>query len=515
MKRLFQLQYCASKRARVRAWSETRSLALAFQAAGFLSLAGLNAVSCSAQIAAQASATTVLTPTGSTPHAAQTDLQHRSAETQSADSPAPTISLTVPQGTPLEVALDGEVRVKHVGQPVRGRIVEPVYAFDKLVIPAGSQLTGRISAIERISAARRAEAALSEDFTPTRKLEVEFDEVTLPGGKQIAVQTKVTPGSGQLLDFVSAAEDPGAKKSVASEAARKTHEAKQRAKDEWNATMNQAKLPGKVHRLMRYALRQLPAHPQYIDAGTIYFAELQAPLDFGSEPMTLETARSIGDLSPAGGVVHARLEMGVTSEANHKGDPVNAMITQPLFENGRLIVPQGSVLEGSVVQVRSARRLNRNGQLRVAFHELKLPDGVPQTIEANLESVEAGKSGSVKLDSEGGVQATTPKTRYLSTAVEIGLAGLAARGDPDAKTVDSTGTAGSRMAGGIGGYKLVGALVTAFVQSRALGYSMGALGAGMSVYTHFIARGRDVVFPKDTAMQIGLGVHEASPQTTR
>ena len=43
------------------------------------------------------------------------------------------------------------------------------------------------------------------------------------------------------------------------------------------------------------------------------------------------------------------------------------------------------------------------------------------------------------------------------------------------------------------------------VHSRAFGYSMGAYGAGMSVYTHFIARGRDVVFPKDTAMTIGIG----------
>jgi hypothetical protein len=43
------------------------------------------------------------------------------------------------------------------------------------------------------------------------------------------------------------------------------------------------------------------------------------------------------------------------------------------------------------------------------------------------------------------------------------------------------------------------------VHSRAFGYSMGAYGAGMSVYTNFIARGRDVVFPKDTAMTIGIG----------
>jgi hypothetical protein len=27
----------------------------------------------------------------------------------------------------------------------------------------------------------------------------------------------------------------------------------------------------------------------------------------------------------------------------------------------------------------------------------------------------------------------------------------------------------------------------------------------MSVYSHFIARGREVVFPKNTAMEIGIG----------
>jgi hypothetical protein len=27
----------------------------------------------------------------------------------------------------------------------------------------------------------------------------------------------------------------------------------------------------------------------------------------------------------------------------------------------------------------------------------------------------------------------------------------------------------------------------------------------MSVYSHFIARGRDVVFPKNTSMEIGIG----------
>jgi hypothetical protein len=37
---------------------------------------------------------------------------------------------------------------------------------------------------------------------------------------------------------------------------------------------------------------------------------------------------------------------------------------------------------------------------------------------------------------------------------------------------------------------------------------MGAYGAGMSVYSHFIARGTEVVFPKNTAMAVGVGTRK-------
>ena len=64
---------------------------------------------------------------------------------------------------------------------------------------------------------------------------------------------------------------------------------------------------------------------------------------------------------------------------------------------------------------------------------------------------------------------------------------------------------GPRIAGGANGFKLVGIVLGLAVQSRALGYAMGAYGAGISVYSNFIARGHEVVFPKNTLMEIGIG----------
>ena len=45
--------------------------------------------------------------------------------------------------------------------------------------------------------------------------------------------------------------------------------------------------------------------------------------------------------------------------------------------------------------------------------------------------------------------------------------------------------------------------VRLFTPSR-WGMGLGAYGASMSVYTNFFSRGRDIVFAKDTAMDIGI-----------
>ena len=116
----------------------------------------------------------------------------------------------------MHVALDQEVRVAKQGQWIEGHIVEPVCAFDKLVIPVGTKVTGQITKIDSVSTGKRTEAALDADFTPARKVQVEFNQIALPDGKLWPVHTIVTPGSGNVVEFVSAADQgKGAKEASA------------------------------------------------------------------------------------------------------------------------------------------------------------------------------------------------------------------------------------------------------------------------------------------------------------
>jgi hypothetical protein len=426
-------------------------------------------------------------------------------------SPNETIPLTVPKGTAVQVVLDKELKIQNVGQSVHGRVAEPVYAFDKLVVPVGTEVTGQITQLEGVSGGRRTLDALNADFTPSRKVQIEFNDLLLLDGRHIPIHTTVTPGSGQVIQFVASSAGEK-KKTVKDAASEKAEQAKEDAKRQWDDAMKQVHEPGKLHKIERYAVAQLPVHPQYIDAGTVYFAELEEPLDFGTEPLTPEIAASLTTPPPTGSSVHVRLMTPLSSATAQQGQEVEAVLSQPLFDGNRLVLPQGSRLKGSVVQVRPARRLSRNGQLRMVFHELVLPDGLEQKVETTLAGVQAGKGQDVKLDAEGGAEANSPKTRYLATGISVMLALASAHTDDgDAHVGDVGGSTGNRVAGGAGGFKLVGIAMGAFVHSQPLGMAMGAYGASMSVYSHFLARGRDLVFPKNTAMEVAIGPRPSAP----
>ena len=417
---------------------------------------------------------------------------------KTASAPPETVPLIVPKGMAVQIALNSEVRIRKVGQPISGHVVEPVYAFDKVVVPVGTAVMGRVTKIEGISNGQRTLSALDAEFTPAHKIDVEFTELVLPDGKHLPIHTRVTPGSGQLIQFITAA-DADQQKGMKDAAAEKAKEAKAEAKREWESAMQQVKEPGKVRKIERYAIAQLPVHPQYLDAGTVYLAELQQALDFGSEPLTSQLAASLSSLPPDGSFVRARLVTPLSSATSQIDEQVEAMLTRPLFDGNRLVLPQGAILRGSVVQVEPARHMSRNGQLRFVFHDLVLPNGLDEKVSTVLAGVQAGKTDNLKLDSEGGARAVSPKSRYLQTGIALGLAAVSAAGDGDADVLN-------KSAGGANGFKLVGIAVGIAARSNPLGIAMGALGASRSVYIHFIARGRDVVFPENTAMQIGISV---------
>ena len=122
--------------------------------------------------------------------------------TASPEAPPVTVAMSIPSGTPIKVALDSEVRIRVVGQPIHGKTTEPVYAFDKLLIPVGTPVNGKISAIDAVSKKVRTLDAMDANFSPVRAVHVQFDELVMRRGLW-----RYTGGvAGSVLRFVPANE---------------------------------------------------------------------------------------------------------------------------------------------------------------------------------------------------------------------------------------------------------------------------------------------------------------------
>jgi hypothetical protein len=463
-----------------------------------------------------------------------------------AAKPTAKIDLVVPQGSTLRIALDQRTRISHPGDVVHGKVVETVYAFDQPVIPAGSIATGHVIKIDSVPAMRRTMAYANGDLTPFRNYEVTFDTVTLPDGRRLPVATTVSGGTAEVVHLVSPSAQKQKSVSQRATAAGK-QEVKgkiQEAKDQVHQSWEEVSAPGRMQRLKRYLLAQSPYRHQYIELGTRFNADLDNALSFGEIQRTSDDFTDLASALPPNTTLKARLLGEVSSATATRGTRVEAVLTEPLYSPAhQLILPVNSRIVGQVVQAKAAHKFHHNGELRLIFERIEIPaeaqraasETAPALVAqndantsrpelthrsnlrmtGNIEGVDVDRRDHMVLDEEGGARTTDSKTRYLSTGVAILLAAAASHTDGERGTVDSAGDPGVRTAAGGSGFRLVGALVSLGAKSQPVSIALGVYGASSSVYTNFLSRGHEVIFPKDTPLEIGFGSPHAAASETK
>jgi hypothetical protein len=432
------------------------------------------------------------------------------------------IDLTVPTGAPLRVYLTKRLP-KRLDEPVQARLIEPLFAFDREVAPAGSSLVGKIVRLDPVSKMMRASAILGGDFTPLHQAEVQFTTLVLPGGREVPLQTIETVGLNSI--FVVSPPKKAKKQSTPNTGVLGT--AKQTARDQINAQLSArtqgvidlVRGPDKKERLIDFLVMKLPYHPQWVRKGTRFDPELSSPLQFGETAIEPAALRLLASQPPADTVVHARLITPLNSLTATQGEKVEALLTQPLFApNHQLILPEGARLSGAVTMVHRARWFHRGGQLRFNFQNIDLPPGVtlPQFVAkrpvikapAQLDGAESGSKATLKVDSEGTAKATESKTRFLAPALALLVASRAADNDAGKHTASGTGepnVSGRTLGGGLG-FGLVGSLLAQ--KSPTFGKAMGYYGLAWSVYLNIVARGQEVEFGKNAVVDIRFGAHK-------
>jgi hypothetical protein len=447
------------------------------------------------------------------------------------------VSLTVPSGAPLRVYLTKKIP-KRLGAPVEAKLLEPVYAFDKQVVPAGVVLNGRVSSLDSLTKWHRFLTMLNGDFTPLHQAKVEFTTMVMPDGRIVRISTV---GALPLTSIYIPPKPSKKPKKVKPAAAQPQNQktgtvatAEQKAKEQVKAQIDSktrsvaamVHAPDKKEQIIDYAMSRLPYHPQSVRRGTRIDAELAKPLEFGAEDVTPAALAVLGSQPAADSVAHARLLTALDSATAKKGDPVVAVLAEPVFSpDHKLILPEGTRVTGSVVLVKRARLLHRGGQLRFTFQKFELPADVaalrpgapepaPVSTQAILSAAERAGKTDIKVDSEGGVKATESKTRLLAPLIAVMVANKAADTDVGrhAPIGATNGNVGGRTLGGMSGFGLAGS--AAAQSSKYAGMALGFYGMAWSVYSSVIARGGEVSFNRNAVIDVKFGARRP-PQASK
>ena len=421
------------------------------------------------------------------------------------------VPLVLPVGTPLQIKIEKRIRIKGVGQQIAGRLLQPVFVFNKEVIPAGSEVIGHIVRLNPVNRQRRFKAVLNGDFTPLRNPEIQFDLLKLPDGKTMPIKTDIASQWGTIAPFkkkLPARNEKNKKNSLIAATFERVRTELFNARQEIATEINSQP---KWDRLQDEAYSRLPYHPQFLPANTRLSAQLKEPLAAGMATIAARDMEQIG-VPPPDTVVAARLLSTVSSNSD-TGSEVSAIVSEPFYSADRhLILPQGTRLIGTVVQAQPAGWFRRSGKLRLRFQEMELPDLIPMknrrqlSVEATVARVDAIRKVKIKIDDEGVMKSIEPKTRFIAPAVQMFL-GISMLDETNKNAQSQNANRVLRTVAGASGLGIVGSIAAQFSSEVATG--IGFYGAAWSVFNHVVARGHTILLVPDVPFQIRFGAaHE-------
>jgi type IV secretion system protein VirB10 len=165
----------------------------------------------------------------------------------------------------------------------------------------------------------------------------------------------------------------------------------------------------------------------------------------------------------------------ISTKHSQEGDRVYLESAFPILSRGRIVIPVGSYVSGTVTEIKKPGRVKGRGELYVRFDTLTLPNGVTREFTSRMGTMDASSSG--RLDrQEGKVVSEGSKAGDLQTVAET----------------TATGASVGGIAGAVGSHAGMG-----------LGIGAG-VGAAAGIIAVLVSRGPDAVLAKGSTVEMVL-----------
>ena len=165
----------------------------------------------------------------------------------------------------------------------------------------------------------------------------------------------------------------------------------------------------------------------------------------------------------------------VSTKTAAPGDRVYLETVFPILVDGRIVIPPGSYVAGTITKVQRPGKVKGRGEFYLRFDTLTLPNGTTRDFRARVSGLDG--RASEELDrNEGSIKSEGNKAGDARTVVEGGIAGAG-----------------------------IGALAGSLAGGTAMGAGIGAAaGAAAGLATVLFTRGPDAVLAKGTTIEMVL-----------
>jgi hypothetical protein len=177
--------------------------------------------------------------------------------------------------------------------------------------------------------------------------------------------------------------------------------------------------------------------------GFVLIAILAAAQSPGTTTSPASTPAKQELVIPAGTKVPVALKHAISTRATREGDAVYAETTFPVVDNGRILIPAGTYVQGRISHIKQAGRIKGRAEVLMHFTTLIYPSGYTVLLPAAVENAPGVDKTRVK-DNEGTIRADSQKGEKIATAAETAATGTVIG-------AASAGGKGALIGAGIGG----------------------------------------------------------------
>jgi hypothetical protein len=128
---------------------------------------------------------------------------------------------------------------------------------------------------------------------------------------------------------------------------------------------------------------------------------------------------------PAGTTLRVQLDTTLTDKTNKTGDTFTADVREPIYVNGKQVVPQWSTVSGHIAFLKPSGRVRGKAQMRLVLDKITTPDGTIYPLNGTLEEAQGGVcahtagAGKTKADEEGTITGCGKSKKGMAEAAGI------------------------------------------------------------------------------------------------